>query len=461
MRLDSLAFRLFATAALWTMLALPVAGLIILSLYRQEVETSFDYRLKTLLLVVFTDSTEHATGEPGSPREVGEPLFEVTLSGWYWQIKPTGGAKGRRTLVSKSLATGTLGSPFEQKIAADSFGIRWSETTGPNGEPLRVAEMIQALGGDEGGPRYSYLVAGPLDWPRARVNTFRTRLFTALSLVGFGLMALTLFQVRFGLLPLRQIERGLSAIRTGEAARLDGKLPQEIEPLQVEINALIQSNRDVIDRARTQVGNLAHALKTPLAVITNEADEEKSPFSSKVAEQARLMRDQVNYYLDRAQMAARAGTIGRVTEVEPVTASLRRALERIYRDKGISILVHCSPGARFQGEKQDLEEMLGNLADNACKWADSTVYITADVLIADIRSGRRRLRITVEDNGPGLTAEQRAKIGQRGLRLDESKPGTGLGLSIVKDLTVSYSGRFELDASPHGGLKVELDLPAV
>jgi signal transduction histidine kinase len=283
----------------------------------------------------------------------------------------------------------------------------------------------------------------------------------ALALVGIGFMVLTLFQVRFGLLPLRRIEQGLTAIRTGQASKLDGKLPQELEPLQVEINALIQSNQDIIERARTQVGNLAHALKTPLAVMANEAVEDKGPFALKVADQAKVMRDQINYYLDRAQMAARAGVIGRMTEVKPVADSMKRALERIYRDKGIAITIDCPDTVRFQGEKQDLEEMLGNLVDNACKWADANVYIAAHLLPGDGRTGRQRMELTVEDDGPGLTPEQRQKIGKRGMRLDETKPGSGLGLSIVSDIATSYTGKFSLDASEHGGLLVRLELPAV
>ena len=229
--------------------------------------------------------------------------------------------------------------------------------------------------------------------------------------------------------------------------------------MQAELNALIESNQDIIDRARTQVGNLAHALKTPLAVITNEAHGDDSAFGTKVAEQANLMRDQISHYLDRARIAARTNTIGRVTPVETTAGPLVRALERIHQDKGISIDVAVQPGAKFQGEKQDLEEMLGNLLDNACKWGKSRVYLSASVNGQDT-TARRKLRITVEDDGPGLSAEQRAKIGKRGLRLDETKPGSGLGLSIVSDLATSYRGKLRLDASEHGGLKAVLDLPA-
>lgn len=229
--------------------------------------------------------------------------------------------------------------------------------------------------------------------------------------------------------------------------------------MQTELNALIDSNQDIIDRARTQVGNLAHALKTPLAVITNEAREDQSAFGSKVAEQAHLMRDQITHYLDRARIAARTNTIGRITPVDATAEPLVRAIERIHREKGISIDYAVQPGAKFQGEKQDLEEMLGNLLDNACKWGKHRVYLTATVNNQETTT-RRRLTLTVEDDGPGLSAEQRAKIGKRGLRLDETKPGSGLGLSIVTDLAASYRGRLRLDASEHGGLKAVLELPA-
>jgi signal transduction histidine kinase len=263
---------------------------------------------------------------------------------------------------------------------------------------------------------------------------------------------------------LRRIEQGLANIRSGRASRLIGQLPVEIEPLQSELNALIHSNQEIVDRARTQVGNLAHALKTPLAVITNEAREDKTTFGAKVTEQAQIMRDQVGHYLDRARMVASAGAIGRVTPVEATVEPLVRALERINRDKGIAIAMTVPDGVKFQGEKQDLEEMLGNLLDNACKWGRKRVSLKVGVEPPDAKAQTpktKRIIVTVEDDGPGLTAEQRAKIGKRGLRLDETKPGSGLGLSIVSDLAASYRGSMTLDASPMGGLLVRLELPGV
>ncbi|HET6390804.1 sensor histidine kinase [Hyphomicrobium sp.] len=458
MRLNSLALRLFATSAAWTLLALPLAGYIIYALYRDDVQLSFDAQLKKLLTQITIDSMSTMGDEPVNPPNLYEPLFEVTQSGWYWQIRPIDGAPGR-TLVSPSLATAILPSPYDRKFPTDDTGTRWMNVPGPTGTTIRILEFIDSPGHDPEKTKYSIIVAGPMDWFEETVAKFRARLTSALALVGLGLLAVTVFQVRFGLLPLRRIERGLASIRSGQVERLEGQLPAEIEPLQTELNALIESNQDIIDRARTQVGNLAHALKTPLAVITNEAREDKSAFGAKVTEQAHLMRDQITHYLDRARIAARTNTIGRVTPVEAITEPLVRAIERIHREKGISIEYTVQPGAKFQGEKQDLEEMLGNLLDNACKWGQSRVYLTATVTSPDT-TARRKLKITVEDDGPGLSAEQRAKIGKRGLRLDETKPGSGLGLSIVSDLAASYRGRLRLDASERGGLKAIIELPA-
>jgi signal transduction histidine kinase len=461
MRVNSLAFRLFVTSAAWTLLVLPVAGFIIYNLYKEDVQTSFDGQLKKLVTALSVDSMAPAASEPVAPTNRYEPLFEVTQSGWYWQIKPVDGVAGK-TLVSASLATAKLPSPYELKYPPDTSGMRWRNDVGPAGEPIRIVELIDAPGydSDPSAPRYSIAVAGPLDWLEALVAHFRNRLVTALSLAGIGLVTVTLFQVRFGLLPLRKIGQGLAAVRSGDAARLEGELPAEVLPLQDELNALIQSNQDIVDRARTQVGNLAHALKTPLAVIVNESREDKSPFGAKVAEQAELMRDQVNLYLDRARLAARAGGAGRVTPVLPALQPIVRALERINRDKPVKITVDCSDSLRFQGEKQDLEEMLGNLVDNACKWARSKVHVRVEPHGATGRGAHRMLLVSVDDDGPGLSEAQRRQIGKRGLRLDETKPGSGLGLSIVIDLAQSYRGSFALEASALGGLGARLQLPS-
>jgi signal transduction histidine kinase len=276
-----------------------------------------------------------------------------------------------------------------------------------------------------------------------------------------GLLLMTMFQVRFGLAPLKRISDGLAAIRAGTAERLAGRFPVEIEPLARETNALLDANREIVERARTHVGNLAHALKTPLSVIVNEAAARTGdPLAAKVGEQADIMRDQVIRHLERARIAAHLTVIGTVAEVIPVVTSLRRTMQKLYGPRGIAIDLDASADVRFQGEQQDLEEMIGNLVDNACKWAQSRVSIEVVPERAAAMPVRYLVHVIIDDDGPGLTAAEREQVMQRGQRLDETKPGSGLGLSIVVELARLYGGALTLGPSPIGGLRAELVLPA-
>lgn len=455
----SLAGRLFWSAALWSLFALPATGFAIHSLFREQVERDFDQRLRVIVTTLVAESIVDRSPVPQKPQDMVEPLFKQPLTGWYWQIKPIG-AQGGPTLISESLLSENLRLPRDKRVKPDKEGLAWADVTGPDNKRLRVVEREVTLGGAEDYFPYSYAVAGPKAEIDISVAEFRNLLIGALTIFGSGLLTATFFQVRFGLAPLARIERDLAAIRSGQAKRLDGDLPQEIIPLQQELNALIGSNQDIVERARTQVGNLAHALKTPLSVITNEARDDQTRFGAKVAEQAELMRMQVNHYLDRARMAARVSVIGGLTEVAPVAQSLKRALSRIHADKGLTIALDCPPDAKFQGERQDLEEMLGNLMDNAAKWAQSEVMLTVKFEQPASKTGRRRLRLIVDDDGPGLNPQQRTEVGKRGKRLDETKPGSGLGLSIVSEIVALYHGTMQLDQSPSGGLRVRLELPA-
>jgi signal transduction histidine kinase len=462
MKLNSLAFRVFATAAVWTLIVLAIAGVVIDYVHKREAEAAFDLRLSQILTQIIAFSTLHEGNEPRVPKIISEPLFELTHSGWYWQITPLDNAPGRR-MVSASLAGESLILPSSLRKKPDASNVIWFNTTGPVGENLRIAENVYNAGEDESPRFYSFLVAGDAETADSVNAVFRVPLATALGLAGLVLVAATLFQVRFVLQPLKAVEKRLGDIRSGRAEKLDGELPSEIEPLQSELNALIQSNQDVVERARTQVGNLAHALKTPLAVIVNEARDEKSMSAAKITEQTAIMTDQVNYYLDRARMAARVAVVGRQTEVGTVAEGVVRALDRIYRERQLDLTVDCPPTARFQGEKHDLEEMLGNLLDNACKWASKRVVVKVDVAstgAAAANGDARRLHISVDDDGPGLTQAQRDQRIVRGRRLDETKPGSGLGLSIVADLAQSYRGHFKLEQASLGGLSARLDLPA-
>jgi len=449
----SLAFRLFASAAAWTLVVIPVTAILLVSLYREAVERNFDARLNVYMTSLVASTTEEGKSSPTEPANLGDPIFTLPFSGWYWQIKPLKGAK-RPLYVSDSLLDQQLKLPSQEGVSPDDTLTRRSYELGPDGQNLRIVEREIRPGGPDS-KLYSYAVAGDAGEIDADLSQFTTMLILALALLGLGLVIATFFQVRFGLLPLRAIRHDLAAIRSGDAERLEGELPDEIKPLQQELNALIQSNRDVVERARTHVGNLAHALKTPLSVISNEARTHKGAFANKVVEQAEIMRTQITHHLDRARVAARSNVIGDLTEVKPVLDALKRTLERIYGERGIALSVRTVPGLKFRGEKQDFEEMVGNLMDNACKWAKARVAVEVERA-----PEAKRFTVVVDDDGPGLTETERKRAVKRGQRLDESKPGSGLGLSIVADLARLYKGRFELEPAPNGGLRARLTLPA-
>jgi len=457
MSINSLAFRLIAAAAVSCLVVLPIAGFVLNSLFYTQLERNFDVRLEVLLSNLIAESIDEKTTELVRPGNIGAPEFLQPLSGWYWQISPLDG--GAKSFSSNSLTTESLGRPSKTGVLPDGNGGLQDYMSGPVGEKLRVRERIVDFGTDKAPKRYSYAVGGSSEEIDEEVTNFTYIVSAALTLLTFGLLGATFLQVRFGLDPLRKVERGLAEIRSGEASRLDGEFPDEITSLQTELNALIQSNQDIIERSRTQVGNLAHALKTPLSVITNEAGSENGKFANKVFEQAGVMRDQINHYLDRARMAARVGVIGGMTEVKPVADAMARALRRIYEDRGIQINLDASRDLKFRGEKQDLEEMLGNLMDNACKWSDGRVDVSIKKSVSGGRGLAKMIVISVSDDGPGLSDEDCRAVLKRGKRLDESKPGSGLGLSIVTDLASLYNGELKLDRSEIGGLRAQLILP--
>jgi signal transduction histidine kinase len=328
---------------------------------------------------------------------------------------------------------------------------------GPEDQDLRLVERNIDLGTDG---RYLVAVAGDASEIDDETHSFNRTIVITFTGLTMALLLTTALQVRFGLAPLTRISESLAAIRSGRAERLQGEFPVEIAPLARETNALIEANREIVERARTHVGNLAHALKTPLSVIVNEAAARPAdPLAQKVLEQTDIMRDQIARQLERARLAARSAVVGTLIDVPPVVTALARTMEKIHRDRDVAIALDVPAQARFRGEQQDLEEMVGNLVDNACKWAQSRVAIEV-VANSAASDGKGRVRIIVDDDGPGLSAAEREQVARRGRRLDETKPGSGLGLSIVVELASLYGGVLTLGTAPIGGLRAELALPA-
>ncbi len=461
MRLDfrrsgprSLALRLILYAAGWSIAALLVTGIVLSSVYRETVERNFDIYLRVFLKGLIANIEVSDTGGLVLEQSLAEPRFDFPLSGWYWQVM-----RAKLPLqpvqASPSLLEFRLRLPHWTK-AETQAGEREYFMPGPDGRTLRVVEqMIILPGSDE---KFIFTVAADNQEILERTADFNGTLIAALALLGLGLIAAVLLQVKMGLRPLKKIRDSLSAIRSGDEDKLHGEFPPEIDPLVKELNTLLDYNHEIIERARTQVGNLAHALKTPLSVLTNEADANPGPLARKISEQTRVMRDQVNHYLDRARVAARANIIGASTPVEPVLEAILRVLNRVNEEKGIDSSLECDGELKFRGEQQDLEEMAGNLVDNAFKFAKTTIKVSVEKIEIDEKD-QAYLRINIEDDGPGLPEQSLETALKRGERFDESKPGSGLGLSIVTDIATLYKGSFRLEQSRLGGLNAVLILP--
>jgi signal transduction histidine kinase len=452
----SIAKRLFLSATVLSFTILLLAGVLLSHVYQRAAEVDFDERLSVYLRALVADIA--TPGEPSetSPEEFSDPQFALALSGRYWQISRLDGDK-QQIKSSRSLFAARLPRLADNGVPAGLGGARRGYAIGLDGRRLRIVERVIDTG-DNG--IYLVQVAATTGEIEAAIERFDVYLVVTFALLAVALIASSALQLHYGLAPLRQLQQGVAAIRRGESESIASALSPDLAPLAGELNLLIGANRAVVERARTQVGNLAHALKTPLSVIINEATLEAGPLARKVQEQAAIMRDQLSYYLNRAAAAVRVGAVTGATDVGPIAQSLTGAFEKIYAERAISFLVDMLQPVRFLGERQDLEEMIGNLVDNAGKWATSAVTIAIAPEFAQSEAERSFFRVAIEDDGPGLAPELRAAALKRGRRLDETKPGSGLGLSIVADLASMYGGDLTLELSSMGGLRANLRLPS-
>ena len=457
MRVNSLSFRLTASAAVVSVILLAAAGLLLNNLFSTAVERNFDARLQAVLDGLLANVELNGKNELHIQGEIADTRFRLPLSGWYWQVTPVDNGTGKG-LFSPSLLEVRLKPGSDNLSERDTSDIARFFLSDSNKTQLRVIEQRFTLFG--GKKNYSFIVAGNFDELKQEIAAFTGALIIVLGLLGAGLLAALMVQVRFGLKPLRLLRRELSQIRQGNSEYLDGEFPVEIKPVADELNLLVTEKTEVIDRARTQVGNLAHALKTPLSVLANESRLDKSKLANKVGEQTEIMRRQIELYLDRARRAARARSIGAATNIRQTSDGLARTLTRINMDRGLQIDVVCPENLKFRGEKQDFEEMLGNLMENASKWADRKILVTGAALTGNSGDERKWVTVSVGDDGSGLPQEKRQQALIRGRRLDETKPGTGLGLSIVAETAAMYNGTVTLGESELGGLLVTLKLPS-
>ncbi len=451
-RTHSIALRLVAAATLWIAAALVVGGLLLSNLFRGPLEQAFEQRLAFLLQSLISVVELGPDGAIAEQRPLGEPRFLRQYSGLYWQI----GDVGKRRILARSRSMWDF--EIEFAAAGEAVQKRGYSQDGPLGQRLRVVEQYVTEEGVAG--RFVFVVAADTAELVATIDDFNMTLIWSLGALGIGLLLAVLAQVYYGLRPLNRIRIALADIRGGRSDRLEGAFPSEVVPLAQELNGLLDHTGEVLARARAHVGNLAHALKTPLAVLTNEGAAPTPEIAATVVQQAALMRRQVDHYLARARAVGQAPLLGSQTAVRPVLEAVARTLEKIHAERGVAVGISGGDGLAFRGEQHDLEEMLGNLVDNGCKWAKGEVRLSAEATAA-IGSGGLQVLISVDDDGPGVAEESRAELFGRGMRADESTPGSGLGLAIVRDIAVLYGGRVELADSPLGGLRANLTLPAI
>ena len=439
----SLQRRMVLIAAVWITMLLGVGGLALVQVLDETLTASFDEQLANNLNAMINAAELDEVGDVRLLRPLGDQRFAEPYSGLYWQV--SGG--GHAPFPSRSLWDRQLALPPGNQDCRTP--CKFESTQFPS-ETLRViARSVRLPGAAQ--PFLFQVAQSSRDLDRQKART-RTVVGWSLGVLGIGLIVMVGLQSIYGLAPLRRVSKAIAAIRSGEARRVEAQFPVEVEPLVAEINELLAHGEAQSEAARRHAGNLAHALKTPMSVLIGEARGRDDPLARTIEAQVQVMRRHVDHQLARARAAGRRAASTARTPVWPSLEAIARTVGRIHQGK-VLIDLAGDREASFRGEQQDLEEMLGNLIDNAALHGGGRVFIT-------VEADADQVRVLVEDDGKGIAPDQRSRLFERGERLDTDKPGTGLGLAIVKDVAELYGGSVALDSSEDlGGLLVTLTLP--
>lgn len=437
----SLTRRMIGIAAVWIMLLLLGGGMALDRVLSDAITRNFDAQLEYVLTAMIASAEIGPDGEVRFNRPLGDQRFLEPYSGLYWQVSAQKHDPFRsRSLWDRALPT-DMGR-IDEKLRVFNSDV-WDQ------EQLRIHERDLILPGSP--VMWHFQVGQSRTELDAQIESLRGTLLQSFLLLAFGLIVLAALQATYGLWPLRKVRREIAAIRAGRSSRVDPRLPDEIAPMVEELNDLLEHNERQAEEARRHAGNLAHALKTPLTVIMNEATAKSPDLYDTVIREAATMRRQVDHHLARARAVGRRSAGQSVAPVWASLEAVERAVSRLYPDSVIDLDGVRDVSVRV--ERQDLDEMLGNLIENGAKYGGGRIFVT-------VRRGDDMVDIVVEDDGVGIPAEQRAAIFERGARLDTGKPGTGLGLAIVRDVAEIYGGKIALDESEDlGGLQATLSLP--
>lgn len=472
----SLRLRLLLATLAGLTLALALAGLVLSNLFKDHVLQQFQASLMQQLDQVTAQLEFDAQDRPQlATTALSDPRWQHPYGGLYWQVDELSDNAQTRRGVLRSRSLWDTWLALEADPLADG-SVHVHEAAGPGGSPLLVIERT-VRAAQVAQSRWRLIVAADLQPTTAAMANFNRVLALSLLVLLVLLLLAAWAQVGVGLKPLRTLQRGLQDVRQSRSHRLQGEFPPEVQPLVDDFNSVLDRHDALVARARTHAGNLAHALKTPLTVLGQAAaGSAEAGLARTVQEQVRGAQRQIDWHLARARMAATQGLPGQRVDLAAALAGLVRVMQRVHAERGLQIdTVLPQEPLFFAGEEQDLQEMLGNLLDNACKWARQTVRLQARRLPTSPDSAglaTARLEVVIEDDGPGIAQAQRDEVTRRGVRLDESVPGTGLGLAIVKDLVALYGGTLDLGAAhspvphPHDGstqghgLRITLTLPA-
>jgi signal transduction histidine kinase len=437
----SLSRRMIVIATAWITLLLIGGGVALDRVLSDAVSDNFDDQMQYVLTAMVASAEIDPVGDVRLNRPLGDQRFLETNSGIYYQIS----GKGHEDFPSRSLWDRRLKLPAAKHKKPFYYN---SEEFAE--EPLRVVTRTVTL--PDSDTQWTFLVAQNLDGLNEQIATLRAVLVTSFALLALGLIGLAALQTLYGLWPLRDVRREIANMRSGRQNRIEeGALPDEVMPMVKELNALIDHNERQAEEARRHAGNLAHALKTPLTVVMNSAMAQSTDLSETVIREATTMRRQVDHHLARARAVGRRGHSHSRADIWPSLESVERAVGRLYAHVRLDMTGKKDLAVRV--ERQDLDEMLGNLVENAAKYGGGSVFVT-------VEDAGEYAEILIEDDGTGIPENERVRIFDRGARLDTGKPGTGLGLAIVRDVAEIYNGSVALEESEDmGGLQVRLQLP--
>ena len=453
-RRNSLVGRLIRLASLWFIFSLVITGIALTAYFHETALQRFQLGVGEIADELFTDTDIADNGEVITPSFL-DPRANNLNSGLYWQVSEVTSNGIVDQAKSRSLWNARLGLPVDilnQARGAKNGKIFDYDTFGQQNEPVRAAVIYSKI--DK--RAFVFIAAEDRRQMDKDVRTFALVTALALIILAIGSLLAIFFQVRIGLRPLFDLTGEVAGIQRGEQQRLMKTYPAEMVPVAKQINAFLDDAQEMMERQRMHVGNLAHALKTPLSVLLTAAGEDSGALPETVRKQTEAMRGQVDHHLRRARAAARAQTIGERTPIEPVLDEFAVMLEQVFQEKGVIIDWRAPETLNFRGEKQDLQEIAGNLLENACIWCKRRIRAVAEFI-----EDEQIMVLSIEDDGPGMDESRFDEVLKRGARLDESVPGTGLGLSIVDELVRAYGGQLKLERSTLGGLKVKARLPGM